>query len=193
MKNNIFQFRDTYWLQVASTAMGTPPAPDYATLYFAIYEYYLIPLFPEISYYRRYIDDGFALWLPNPTHLPALQDQRYQEFQDSIQKYGHDHEFFQDNALRPLQWTFEKRCKKAIFLDLSITLNDDTIETTIYEKKLNLYLYLPPHSCHPPGVLKGLIFGFAYRAKSLCTNPKDRIPFENVITGYSTGDTRLKR
>jgi hypothetical protein len=177
MKNNIFQFGDTYWLQIAGTAMGTPPAPDYATLYFAIYEYSLIPLFPEISYYRRYIDDGFAIWLPNQLHSPAFQDQRYQEFQDATQKYGYDHEFFQDNDLRPLQWTFEKRCKKAIFLDLTITLDDDTIETTIYEKKLNLYLYLPPHSCHPPGVLKGLIFGFAYRAKSLCTNPNDRIPF----------------
>ncbi len=101
------------------------------------------------------------------------------EFQNTIQTYGIEHEFFTSpsNTLRPLRWTFEEKGKSAIFLDLRISLVDDTIETTIYEKEMNLYLYLPPHSCHPPGVLKGLIFGFAFRAKTLCTNPSARIPF----------------
>ena len=54
-------------------------------------------------------------------------------------------------------------------------------ETKIYDKEMNLFLYLSPHSCHPPGVMcliKGLIFRFAHRGcKSLCTNLDDRIPF----------------
>ena len=77
----------------------------------------------------------------------------------------------------PLRWTFSDRAKNVIFLDLNITIRNQSIHMNIYEKKLNLYLYLPQHSCHSPGCLKGLIFGFTVRAKNLCTEPSDHMPF----------------
>jgi hypothetical protein len=38
MRNNIFSFGETYWLQLTGTAMGTPAACNYATITFGHYE-----------------------------------------------------------------------------------------------------------------------------------------------------------
>ena len=65
------------------------------------------------------------------------------------------------------------RTNKVVFLDLTITLLDAKISCALYEKPLNLHLFLPPQLAHPPGVLFGLIAGMVYQAKSLCTHPLD--------------------
>ena len=179
MQNNVFKFGDTFWLQTAGTAMGTPPATDYATLYYAIYELAVINQFPEIYYYCRYIDDGFCIWVRDRLKSEAQDNARFEHFKSVINDFGTDHEFFsgEDNPLHPLEWTFSDRTNYSIFLDLEIKFFTNRIATRIYEKELNLYLYLPAHSCHLPGVLKGLIYGFVVRAKNLCTNPEDRMPY----------------
>ena len=44
MKDNIFKFNDTYWMQKSSTAMGTPPGANYANLYYSIYKLNLLKI-----------------------------------------------------------------------------------------------------------------------------------------------------
>ena len=175
MTNNIFKFGDTSWLQTAGTALGTSPAPNYATLYYAIYEYFTIPKYPEMVFYNRYIDDGFGIW-----NLAMSSPDRWKAFQNDINSFGKLHDFFTapNCIFRPLVWEFTELAQSAVFLDLTVSIsNDGYISSTIYEKELNLRLYIPPNSCHSPGVLKGLVHGCVKRAVNLCTDKRDRQPY----------------
>ena len=58
-------------------------------------------------------------------------------------------------------------------MDLTITIADGHLETTLFEKAQNLYLYIPPHSSHPRGVFTGLIFGQVLRIRRLCSKQSD--------------------
>jgi len=119
MSYNLFSFGDTYWRQTSGTAMGGPPAPEYATLYFAIRELEIIPLFPEILYYTRYIDDGFSVWQDSKDSNPS---ERLLQFKNHMNTFGTDHPFFMEHTEhQPLQWTFEDPCSDAVFLDLRVT------------------------------------------------------------------------
>ena len=170
MTHNVFCFGDTYWVQLTGTAMGTPPAPMYATLYFAIHEIDLLVNYTyPISYYCRYIDDGFGIWIPDPN--PFIDATLWQRFQQQFNDYG------------KLRWVFSDRVSSLDYLDLNISISTTgSIATRLFEKALNLYLYLPPHSAHPPGVLKGLIYGMILRIRRL-TFPLENVN-ENVLRFY---------
>jgi hypothetical protein len=145
MRNNIFSFADTYWLQLAGTAMGTPVACAYATVTFGHYENTtILPNFSEqLFYYKRYIDDIIGIWIPPEQNQLAT----WNRFKETLNDWGH------------LQWKSEEPSKKTVFLDLELELQNSTVITKTFQKKMNLYLYIPPMSAHPPSCLKGLVTG----------------------------------
>ena len=163
MNHNVFRFGDTYWVQLCGTAMGTPPAPMYATLYFAIHEYNVIIKYPELLLYRRYIDDGLGIWKPLPTSDPTVDLIRWEQYQSDMNNYG------------SLSWEFTERTLSIPFLDITISIEHPSLEIsfTLFQKQQNLYLYLPAHTAHPPGVLKGLVHGMYYSTKHLNSDPRD--------------------
>ena len=180
MIQNVFRFGDSYWIQLSGTAMGAPPAPMYATLYFAKIENQFIPKYPNLFYYRRYIDDGFGIWNITAEENAVQNEKRWNDFKNNF------------NSVSTLEWTFSDRTRTTDFLDINVTLTDDgRVRTRIFEKALNLHLYLPPHSCHPPGVLKGIIHGMMLRFHRLSTtsamaqNDVKQFLKRLVLRGYS--------
>jgi hypothetical protein len=159
-RNNLFKFGDTYWRQKSGTAMGTPPAPPYATLFYAIHENEMLKKWSgRVPFYKRFIDDVFGIWL---THDDPSQDELlWKEFCEDMDKW------------HGLRWKCERPSRSVDFMDLTITIVDGRLETTLFEKAMNLYLYLPPHSSHPRGVFTGLIFGQVLRIRRLCSHKKD--------------------
>ena len=72
-----------------------------------------------------------------------------------------------------LEWIFEERSDIVNYINVTISIRGDWIVTLLYEKSMNLYLYIPPHSSHPPGVLTRLVSGNILRIHSLCSNNED--------------------
>ena len=154
MKHNLFIFGDTFWLQIDGTAMGGPPAPMYATLYFFIHKRKIIIKYPQLVFYQQYIDDGYGVW----DKVDPETEHQWHAPQQDFQSHG------------KLRWEFSERSKKAVFLDVNAQLINNKFVTNVYEKVLNKYLCIPPKSAHPPGVIKGLICGHLFRFSKLCHN-----------------------
>ena len=58
-----------------------------------------------------------------------------------------------------------------------LTIRHNTVATQLYEKVLNLYLYISPFSSHSPGVLSGLIIGNILRIHHLCSDTETKNSF----------------
>jgi len=77
------------------------------------------------------------------------------------------------NKFGLLRWTCEDPTNEVVYLDLVINLNNGKFKFKTFQKALNLYLYIPPHSAHPPGVQKSLIFGCIQKYWKQNSNIKD--------------------
>jgi hypothetical protein len=159
MTTNVFQFDDTFWLQLTGTAMGTSLACMYATIYYSYHEEtHILQTFARtqakphnaLLFYARLIDDAFQIWdlakLPPPYTIPT--------FVENLQH---------NMAFGTLQWEAEPPQPTVNFLDLTLQLTGQTITSRTFIKPMNLHLYIPPHSAHSPGVLKSLVFGTLQR------------------------------
>lgn len=181
MRNNIFRFGDCWFKQRTGTAMGTPPAPPWATIFFGFHEKDVLAEYgDQLLLYRRFIDDVLGIWLCHPD--PVEDARLWSGFQEMI------------NNFHGMEWEFTDRGRCCDFMDLTIQIADGKIHTTLFEKALNLHLYIPPHSAHPPGVLKGLIMGGVMRMHTLCSSPEDvqqklRLLFRRLrARGYNSDD-----
>ena len=140
--------------------MGTPVAVTYANIFLYHLEMPILRrlLFwvPNV-YYRRYVDDIFAVMPPITAYLFVEEfNKRYPTIKlDAVTKLSH-----------------------GVFLDVeyTITLNDDNrwhISHKLYQKPINAYQYIPTHSAHKPHVFSNLVLQELKRYRLLCTNNDD--------------------
>ena len=123
-------------------------------------------------FYRRFIDDVIGIWCPNNNHeQDALE---WDNFKNKM------------NAFPGLTWEFSEREKTIDFMDMTISINkSNKIETTLFEKRLNLHLYIPHHSAHPPGLLPGIVYGTLFRIFTLCSDNEDKLQRTKVFFNAS--------
>ncbi|KAL7472102.1 hypothetical protein ACHAXS_012435 [Conticribra weissflogii] len=160
MKNNVFEFGDLYFKQKQGTAMGTPVACIYATIYYGYYEKnFLLPKYgDDIMVMKRFIDDMFVIWTGTPARL--------QEFQEDL-PFG------------LLTWDSLQPSNSVNFLDLTISINvNRQITTKTYQKALNLYLYIPAASAHSNGMINGIIYNLI---KQFYTQNSEQNDFIRVV------------
>ena len=141
MTNNVFQFGSTWWIQRIDTAMGTPCACAYTTLFFTYHERtFLQDKYAEnLLLYIRFIYDILFVWR-NSTNSTNTVESFKQDLNDRCK----------------LEWKTEKLSKSINFLDLTISIKRGTFETWTFQKSTNLFLYIPEHSTHPRELPKAL-------------------------------------
>ena len=102
MHNNRMRFGDLIFHQIRGVAMGMSPAPTIANLYVAIYEESnILPLLDKnIFFYRRFIDDGFVIWLHDDD--PIIDATNLSTFKSIVNNSG-------------LKWTFSEPCNSTIW------------------------------------------------------------------------------
>ena len=139
-----------------------PPPPPYATIYYGLHESKFLPNHRHnVIFYKHFIDDVFGIWLPHPN--VQINKRLWDEFTQSMNSYP------------GLTWEFNPPSDKVDFMDLTISIHQGKITTSLFERHLNLHLYISTHSAHPPGLLPGIVHSTIFRIFTLCSDSNDQI------------------
>ena len=85
------------------------------------------------------------------------------------------------NEFPGLTWEFSEPSTSVDFMDMTITINkSNNIETTLFEKMLNLHLYIPPPP--QPGLLLGIIYSTLFRIFTLSSSENDKLQQTKVFS-----------
>ena len=165
---NLIEFNGEFYLQIEGFAMGTSLAPILANIYVGWLESQCgIHNHTEIILYRRLIDDIFCIWNGSMESAIAFS-----------QKIG---------TMRPSLTIKDNFSLDEInFLDVFLYkgqrfLNSGILDTKVYQKPINLYLYIGFTSMEPIHSKKGLIKTELIRYFRICS---DELSFNEVSSFF---------
>jgi hypothetical protein len=78
------------------------------------------------------------------------------------------------NSYGKLTWEFTPLGKCVNFLDLTLAITGTGIQICLFRKELNMYLYIPLHSAHSPGVIRGIVIGMMLCILHITTAMQDK-------------------
>ena len=137
-----------YFLQLLATSMGTSLIVMLATIYLSYHKVHRLIRVHGVYllYFRCFVDNMFGVWTCNTTT-------NWQSFCNNVDNFGILTGDIEDNVpSHPVD-----------FPDLTLMIEDQRIVTETFQKKMNLFLYLPSSSAHPQGCIKGIIYGLVNR------------------------------
>lgn len=168
MKNNYFQFQGKFYHQIKGTAMGTPAAPVFANIFMYILERNVLKRYADdIRYYKRYLDDIFMIVYRNfeaiKASLSCMEKNIKLEFSDS------DH--------------------SATFLDITFFKghrfdSENILDSKVFQKQLNAYLYIPFKSCHQDKTKSGFIITELQRYVRNTSSIEDYLRVKNCFWNH---------
>lgn len=165
LNNNYFSFNDSLYLQKIGTAMGTPAAVVYANIFMFILERPVLAQYSSsVLFYLRYLDDIFAILSDRPQQFITALSRRHPKIK--------------------LETTLST--SSVNFLDLHIFkgprfARSGILDTSVHQKQLNAYLYLPYSSFHPPHSKGGLIVTELMRYVRNCSDIADYIDIKHTF------------
>ena len=160
LKNNDFEFNNTFWLQKSGTAMGKKYAPSYANIFMAQFEtevWAKSNLKPTV--YFRFLDDGFLIWEHSMEEL--------MEFLKLLNSH--------DDSIKI---TYEISHDSIDFLDVTVFKgnrfqNHNILDTKVHFKPTDNHQLLDRNSFHPKHTFDGIVKSQLIRFLRICNNMED--------------------
>ena len=160
LKNYFFEFDTKIIQQISGTAIGTKCAPPYACLFMdRVENEFLDSELVKPWLWLRYIDDVFFIWTESEEKLEGFLN-RLNDFHPN------------------LKFTHEKSKSSVNFLDVSVSIVDNKIETDLYCKPTDCHQFLHFNSAHPFHNKKSIVYSQGLRIKRLCSSP---VAFEKQL------------
>jgi hypothetical protein len=158
------QFKEIVYQQILGIPMGGNASVEIANLYLAKYvdEPFMKQASKMIMLYKRYIDDLMII-TNNPQQVLYILKNIFKTIKLNMNS--------------DIQIT----TKTAFFLDIWITLRNGKFITSLYQKPINEFQYLPCSSNHPIHILTGWIYGELTRFCRLSTLEIDYSSSKNLF------------
>ena len=161
LKNNHFQFNGVNYIQNMGTAMGSPAAPAFASLFMGKLEQdYLLSRDLTPALWLRFLDDIFMIW-----------NHSLHELEEFIKDLNELHD--------TIKFTYTISRDHVSFLDVDITKDTNhNLSTTVHVKNTNIHQYLEYTSSHPRTCKDGIPYSQAKRYRRIIS---DDLKFEESL------------